>query len=180
MNFHTILHRFVFAAALMGSASLGLVSCGDDAPPSANLGGDSSVEPQNCFRPNTGCECDNEGTTITCRPSENSCEMGTRVCAGGTWSACDTGEVGGSAQGAIGGSQQALQDRDDPCTACQPECVAEKDFDFGHRATSLADDYENVVGITIDSTTIPGRIALLAGSGMPEDLLTWDLSLIHI
>jgi hypothetical protein len=168
--------RLLFGVLLGTCLPLAMVgACSDDRVRTPILGGGSLAGgpgiPDPCATPNEGCACDIEGETLDCgRIREQfddyvTCQMGTRTCTDGAWSAC-TGDritVKSTAAGTPGldtqglGAAQVCPKTDagsseiDPC---DPYCNVTPDTPGGFDAGS---NFSNTdAGLTLIATSDAG------------------------
>lgn len=144
--------RYVAALFVGGVASFVLAAgCGDRerrVPTTTELGGAGAPGvPDRCLTPNEGCECEVEGDQVDCgRVAETfddyvTCQMGTRTCTDGVWSACtgsritvkSTGNAagGGLRPQALGSSMVCPKDAGVEFDPCDPYCNVTPDTPSG-------------------------------------------------
>jgi hypothetical protein len=150
-----------------------VMACSDDpvkapAVSGGGLAGGPNV-PEPCTTPNEGCACDDEGAELDCgRIREQhddyvTCQMGTRTCADGAWSACqgDRITVKSTATGspglqtrALGAAQTCPKDAGADFDPCDPYCNVTPDTPTGLDAGSNFSTADG--GLTLVATTDAG------------------------
>jgi len=94
-------------------------ACAEDRPRTPIVGGGTGEAggpgiPDRCASPNEGCPCESEGEQLECGHIREqfddyvTCQMGTRTCADGTWSACTGDRVTVKSTGTPGLGSQNL------------------------------------------------------------------------
>jgi hypothetical protein len=166
--------RLVYGVLFGVAIPLAVVMACSDEPVKAPIvsggglaGGPGAPDP--CATPSEGCACENEGAEVDCgRIREQfddyvTCQMGTRTCTDGAWSACNgdritvkstaTGSPGLGTR-ALGSAQACPKDAGPDLDPCDPYCNVTPDTpgDFDAGATFSNTD----AGLTLIATADGG------------------------
>jgi hypothetical protein len=157
-------------AGLIWLGVVGAVACADQRPPRTDLS-DNPLEPEviegdagdrTCYR--EGCACKPEGDTRACGTVKKEiagylwCSVGTQVCEGGVWSACETERVALRKRArslnlqALGDSRSCVEEN-----PCSPGCHLFEDTSGDLPVEPVSGLVDSPEGLTLaEAPNVPG------------------------